>query len=1370
MKETAQTDKTTKKTTHGETEGSSQLLDMAGLSGLKVLALFGVLTCLAQANNSSDIPAKSTSSPLTPMQSGNTNGKTGIFPSSTLPALTTSTSTVTNNAGTQASSSTVLPPPSNAPSSNETVSSTSQDNITTTISPTSTTASSTFVNKTEDQKTTIPPRISSTLTPTTTNISHVTGGNVSDQSTSPLSTGTANLTSITPTQNQPSPPRTAESSSATPTTHTIGPTQDCGSFSISPSGYIILIHVPEQGKYTVYNKGDNTNITRTANLTNGNVLSIELDPCKTHKNLSLSVFKGKCKLKGNGNIEIQPFAEKDFRLAVNNTNLLCYEPQRATFKVEPCLDLQKSYTVGPVLPSVIHKDSNQSCGLRWGDKPAQDPNLNIEYIWRDGTKTVRLVDLLPNRNYSCTGTATCANNNSTDSAFGTITVEFKCYTTMNVMINSSSSTINISGTHNTSCEKPLSADNIKFNICCVYSKTEERAGGWCEEEKEIKKNLIDLKAFTNYSCSVKAIYKSKVTVETKNLTIQTSPGIPDNVTIHSINLVSNNEVKVSCKLNETSNGPYTYYIAEIKDISANDVFHTRNNTTCSFSVANLNYLTEYTLKVHVFNGKHHGANVAKTFSTKYNDKALIGFLAFFIVLVSVALLLVLYKIYLLHKRNSNNNDERMELICNNEDSTLLNVEPITADQLLDTYKKKIADDGRLFLAEFQSIPRVFSKTPIKEARKPCNQNKNRYIDILPYDDNRVHLTTGADGSDYINASFIDGYKEPRKYIAAQGPKNETVVDFWRMVWEQQSSVIVMVTRCEEGNRNKCAQYWPSMDRETEIFEDFVVKISTEDYFPDYIIRHLTVANKREKNSEREVTHIQFTSWPDHGVPGEPHLLLKLRRRVNSFKNLFSGPIVIHCSAGVGRTGTYIGIDAMMEGLEAEGRMDIYGYVVKLRRQRCLMVQVEAQYILIHQALIEHTQFGETEIPLSELHSTFNTLKQKDLGSEATLLELEFQRLPKYKNWRTCNTAICEENMKKNRYSTFVPYDYNRVLVKIEDEISHESDQEDDEDYSTDEDDEDGTRYINASYIDGYWGPRNLIAAQGPLPDTRTDFWQMIFQKKVKTVVMLTDCMEDGKEFCSTYWGDEKMVFGDIEVEMKDCNSCPAYETRYIEIRHSKRKESRKLYQYQFRRWTEQNIPENPRDLVDMMRSIRQKLEYDKHRPERNMPVVVHCHDGTTRTGIFCALWNILESADTEKLVDIFQVVKALRRGRQGMMLNFEHYQFLYESVVSTYPAQNGELKQNHSAVAMPVVDETKEDEKGKPEAGASGGDQQGYANPGATEQAAQGSPSANAQPHVDSNAEPPAATEGAVTEPEKATETPSKEEGVANGPDVIIEL
>uniref|UniRef100_A0A7N8Y9M7 protein-tyrosine-phosphatase n=1 Tax=Mastacembelus armatus TaxID=205130 RepID=A0A7N8Y9M7_9TELE len=613
-----------------------------------------------------------------------------------------------------------------------------------------------------------------------------------------------------------------------------------------------------------------------------------------------------------------------------------------------------------------------------------------------------------------------------------------------------------------------------------------------------------------------------------------------------------------------------------------------------------------------------------------NDKAVIGFLVFLIIITFVALLFVSYKIYILK----------------HDEENLLPIEPIVAEVLLETYKRKLADEGRLFLAEFQSIPRIFSRYTVKEAKKPNNSVKNRYVDILPY----------------------KRYKNSR----------QIVTDFWRMVWEQQSSIIVMVTRCEEGNRTKCAQYWPSPQRETEIFEEFIVKLSSENHCPDYTIRHLSLTNKKEKNSEREVTHIQFMSWPDHGVPEDPHLLLKLRRRVNAFKNFFSGPIVIHCSAGVGRTGTYIGIDAMMECLEAEGRVDIYGYVVRLRRQRCLMVQVESQYILIHQALVEHNQFGESEIALSELHSAVNSLKQKSSDSEPSLLEEEFERLPTFKTWRTFNTGITEENIKKNRSSSVIPYDYNRVLLKIDEGYSHDSDHdENDEEESSDEEDEESTKYINASYIDGYWGPRAFIVAQTPLPDTMADFWLMVYQKKASTIVMLSECSVGDMSDC-VYWGNDKKVFGDFEVEVVNTDTSPTF-IFVLTQRHfcQQRKDSRQVKHFQFLKWVKREVPENPQDFIDMIKNIRSGCK-----SERGMSIVVHCNNGSSRSGVFCALWNLLDSAEIEKLVDVFQVTKTLRKERQAMLFNLAQYQFLYEALEAACPVQNGEVK----AVQAPAVD------------------------------------------------------------------------------------
>ncbi|XP_035863123.1 receptor-type tyrosine-protein phosphatase C isoform X2 [Sander lucioperca] len=998
----------------------------------------------------------------------------------------------------------------------------------------------------------------------------------------------------------------------------------------------------------------------------------------------------------------------------NGSTFFCIKPRyddictdlTTTFTSETCLgsfNLTRSITVDSLDPEINQKFLNELPVKIESITPKLPPNcsnLTIDYTcWENGNlnHTKKLSELEPFTEYSCNGQIK-ENNVTIKNKKTAVNFKGDCDLTINYIKESATNTTSTSiylkwSTTSNNCQDvlPNLQKNLSYDCSCTPSNKKQRSttkklpsGGTC--------NITGLEPFQVYTCVVQPKYNDKkVPEQKKRVTEETKSGKPDDIDKLLVAVPENNVIRVTCGHSNRFNGPQKIFSAILLYAGVIQKNLTKEKE-CDFEFKDLSYSTEYKLEVTAFNGHFRSNPKKESVTTHYNDKAVIGFLVFLIIIVSVALLLVVYKIYILKRTKSHDLGENMMLISTaNDEENLLPVEPIAAELLLEAYKRKLADEGRLFLHEFQSIPRIFSRYSVKEAKKPCNVPKNRYVDILPYDYNRVQLTTGngETGSDYINASFIDGYKESKKYIAAQGPKDETVSDFWRMVWEQQSSIIVMVTRCEEGNRVKCAQYWPSPDRETEIFAEFIVKLNSEDHCPDYTIRHLSLTNKREKNSEREVTHIQFMSWPDHGVPGEPHLLLKLRRRVNAFKNFFSGPIVIHCSAGVGRTGTYIGIDAMMEGLEAEGRVDIYGYVVRLRRQRCLMVQVEAQYILIHQALLEHNQFGETEFTVSELHSTLSTLKQKNPGNEPTLMEEEFERLPSYKNWRTFNTGITEENKKKNRFSSVIPYDYNRVLLKVDEGRSHDSEpDEEDEDESSDEEDEESTQYINASHIDGYWGPRTFIAAQTPLPDTMADFWLMVYQKKASTIIMLSDCKEGDQESDCVYWDKDKKTFGDFEVEVASTDTSPTFISRNMLIRHVKRKDSRPVKHFQFLKWASSELPQSPQDLTDMIKDIKHSCG---SKSQKTMPVVVHCNDGSSRSGIFCALWNLLDSADTEKLVDVFQVVKTLRKERQGMLSSLEQYQFLYDALEGVFPIQNGEVKavQASAADSVQVVNETK---------------------------------------------------------------------------------
>ncbi|XP_074599134.1 protein tyrosine phosphatase non-receptor type corkscrew isoform X2 [Brevipalpus obovatus] len=253
----------------------------------------------------------------------------------------------------------------------------------------------------------------------------------------------------------------------------------------------------------------------------------------------------------------------------------------------------------------------------------------------------------------------------------------------------------------------------------------------------------------------------------------------------------------------------------------------------------------------------------------------------------------------------------------------------------------------------------------KEGQRPENRAKNRYKNILPFDYTRVVLRDGdpSTGSDYINGNIIktrkdDGTEIPSKklYIATQGPLLDTVNDFWRMLWQENSRVIVMTTKEVERGKNKCARYWPSEGQVKECAK-IKIKSALEKASKDYTLREFEVT--REDSSEvRKVYQYHFTAWPDHGVPSDPGCVLDFLHEVNMRQESIkeSGPIVVHCSAGIGRTGTFIIIDMIIDQIKKQGldcEIDIQRTIQMVRSQRSGMVQTEAQYQFVYLAVAHY---------------------------------------------------------------------------------------------------------------------------------------------------------------------------------------------------------------------------------------------------------------------------------------------------------------------------------------------------------------------------------------------------------------------------------
>uniref|UniRef100_A0A665W436 protein-tyrosine-phosphatase n=1 Tax=Echeneis naucrates TaxID=173247 RepID=A0A665W436_ECHNA len=280
---------------------------------------------------------------------------------------------------------------------------------------------------------------------------------------------------------------------------------------------------------------------------------------------------------------------------------------------------------------------------------------------------------------------------------------------------------------------------------------------------------------------------------------------------------------------------------------------------------------------------------------------------------------------------------------------------------------KVADNSEKpkqgFWEEFEVLQQQECKLlyPRKEGQKLENKSKNRYKNILPFDTTRVEIReTDPDvpGADYINANYI---REGKVFIATQGCLQNTVIDFWKMVYQESTHVIVMTTKEIERGRNKCVRYWPELHT-TKEFGKVLVRNVDEQPAQDYILRKLEVTRLDRKEPVRYIWHYQYLSWPDHGVPNEPGGVLWFLEEVNRTQSTIpdTGPIIVHCSAGIGRTGTIIKLwDYLYYFTYCD--IDIPKTIQRVRQQRSGMVQTEAQYKFIYMAVQQYIDTAQKRL-------------------------------------------------------------------------------------------------------------------------------------------------------------------------------------------------------------------------------------------------------------------------------------------------------------------------------------------------------------------------------------------------------------------------
>nr|XP_023023889.1 tyrosine-protein phosphatase 69D isoform X2 [Leptinotarsa decemlineata] len=571
--------------------------------------------------------------------------------------------------------------------------------------------------------------------------------------------------------------------------------------------------------------------------------------------------------------------------------------------------------------------------------------------------------------------------------------------------------------------------------------------------------------------------------------------------------------------------------------------------------------------------------------------------------------------------------------------------PISKEDLVSAYIEHHRDSDYGFQQEFELLPDRFSDRTTRASDARENVYKNRYPDIKAYDQTRVKLSQvdSIAGSDYINANYVLGYKERKKFICAQGPMDTTVNEFWRMIWEQHLELILMLTNLEEYSKTKCAKYWPDKTDGEKIFGDITVTHLQETRYSDYIVRDLKIlrTNNGKELEERNITQYHYLVWKDFMAPEHPNGIIKFIKRINEAYSVEKGSILVHCSAGVGRTGTLVALDCLLQQLREEGHVFIFNTICDLRHQRNFLVQSLKQYIFIYRALMEVAQYGDTEISASELKCILDKLKQCDNGKTKCKLEEEFENIVNaFEDRKSCSVASGEENREKNRCDNIIPYDRNRVILTPLAGKEHST-------------------YINASFIEGYDNRETFIITQDPLESTINDFWRMVSEQGISVIVMLSE-LGEGK--CPRYWPEEEEAnYDHINVRYIQAECCPYYTRREMLVK-SRDGEDQPVTHLQYHGWptVDGEVPEVTRGLIEVVDHSQTMLVSNGCSPS----IVVHCNLGSDRSSMFVGLSILVQQLRTERRVDIFTVTRKLRSQRQALINSYAQYEFLHRAIVN----------------------------------------------------------------------------------------------------------
>ncbi|XP_052762438.1 receptor-type tyrosine-protein phosphatase mu-like isoform X3 [Mya arenaria] len=569
-------------------------------------------------------------------------------------------------------------------------------------------------------------------------------------------------------------------------------------------------------------------------------------------------------------------------------------------------------------------------------------------------------------------------------------------------------------------------------------------------------------------------------------------------------------------------------------------------------------------------------------------------------------------------------------------SNEVNKTKVKVDELSAYFKAKIKSS---YEEEFEKFPYGLTK-PYEDSQKASNMSRNRYKGIYPYDDARVKVL--YNGSDYINASFIDGFKRRNEYVATLGPMSKQLGDFglfWEMIWQQKVEKVVMVTNLIEENKGKCDQYWPDVGSSAR-YGNVNVTCLSEDEYAEITRRTFQIS---QSSTERKLHQFHFTCWPDRSVPEDVTSLVEFRKMVLNTSTKLNGPTVVHCSAGVGRTGTYIAFDILTKEGEAEGSIDIPGCVLNMRQNRPNMIQTLEQYQFLHRALVHSLTLNCNPVKGESYQPFLDSLND---GDWAKLFQQTQFTAEEYSEKESQAIARNKTLKGENGPNADIPGDGNRP--RLNKGIK-----------------EGRSDYINAVFIDGHRKKNRYLVAQTPLPETVDDFLTLIYQESCSCIVSFETDNGNNKSVGSYFPADNQVLkTGAFSVKSLRQDGKDYYTKRTLMLEptgQNKETVIKSIPQLAFSAWdSSKNTPRSASEFMDFINYVEEASRASTSRG----PILIHCIDGASKSGLFCVVSLLIQKMAVEHEVSVVNAVRKIKARRMFAIPIQSQLEFCHECVLA----------------------------------------------------------------------------------------------------------